>query len=101
MQPPPKTTDETARLAALHATGQLDTPIEERFEVVTRLARRIFDVPIAAISLLDANRQWFKSINGLDVQTLAGDDFFTFSAIAAMLDYSGGVTVSTRFKATT
>jgi diguanylate cyclase (GGDEF)-like protein len=76
MQPPPKTCDETARLTALHATGQLDTPIEERFEVVTRLARRIFDIPIAAISLIDANRQWFKSINGLDAQETTRDVSF-------------------------
>lgn len=60
--------DEPKRLAALHATGQLDTPIEERFERVTRLAQRLLHTPVAAISLVDGGRQWFKSIQGLDVQ---------------------------------
>lgn len=45
----------------------LDTPPEERFDRVTRMARRLFGVPIALISLVDENRQWFKSCFGLDV----------------------------------
>jgi len=76
MKTPPPTHDETARLTALHQTGHLDTPIEERFEVITRLARRVFDIPIAAISLVDANRQWFKSINGLDAEETTRDVSF-------------------------
>ncbi len=65
---PSLTQDEPFRLKALRATKQLDTPLEERFERLTRLAQLILDVPIAAISLVDANRQWFKSIQGLNVQ---------------------------------
>ncbi|MCB1018460.1 MAG: GAF domain-containing protein [Bryobacterales bacterium] len=59
--------DESSRLQTLHALGILDTPPEERFDRVVRLARRIFDVPAAVISLVDSERQWFKSCLGLDV----------------------------------
>lgn len=70
MIPPPVPLDEAQRLAALHALHILDTPPEERFDRLTRLAQRLFDVPIALISLVDASRQWFKSRAGLDlVQT--------------------------------
>lgn len=56
--------DERQRLRALEALQVLDTPIEERFERITRLACRVFDVPICAISCIDEHRQWFKSIHG-------------------------------------
>jgi diguanylate cyclase (GGDEF)-like protein len=59
--------DEPRRLRSLRATGLLDSPLEERFERITRLAQRLMQTPIAAISLVDAERQWFKSIQGLDV----------------------------------
>jgi len=58
--------DEHERLEALWALGVLDTPAEERFDRFTRLARRLFDVPIAVVSLVDEHRQWFKSRDGLD-----------------------------------
>lgn len=59
--------DEPFRLQTLRKTGQLDSPLEERFERIARLAQRSLAVPISAISLLDADRQWFKSIQGLNV----------------------------------
>ncbi|MDH3445773.1 MAG: CHASE domain-containing protein, partial [Deltaproteobacteria bacterium] len=59
--------DESERVEALHASGLLDTPTEERFDRITRLAQRFFNVPIAIISLVDRDRQWFKSRQGLDV----------------------------------
>jgi DNA-binding response OmpR family regulator len=59
--------DEAERLRALHERGILDTPPEERFDRITRLARRLFDVPAAMVTLVDAERQWFKSTSGLDV----------------------------------
>jgi GAF domain-containing protein len=59
--------DENARLAALRSLGVLDTPAEERFDRITRVASALFDVPIALVSLVDANRQWFKSCVGLDI----------------------------------
>lgn len=63
----PLPSNEAARLAALYATGLLDTDPEERFDRITRLAQRVFDVPIALVSLVDADRQWFKSRQGLDL----------------------------------
>jgi GAF domain-containing protein len=56
---------ELERLAALDDLGLVDTPDEERFDRITELARRLFDVPIALISLITAERQWFKSVQGL------------------------------------
>ena len=59
--------DEAARLSALRSLNILDTVPEERFDRLTRMARRMFGVPIALISLVDENRQWFKSCQGLSV----------------------------------
>lgn len=59
--------NEAQRLAALRALRILDTPREERFDRITRLAQRMFDVPIALVTLVDVNRQWFKSCIGLDM----------------------------------
>ncbi|MCW5853174.1 MAG: response regulator [Anaerolineae bacterium] len=61
----PLPTNERARLAALRALHILDTPPEERFDRITRIATRLFDVPIAVVTLVDVNRQWFKSCIGL------------------------------------
>jgi hypothetical protein len=44
----------------------LDTPEEERFDRITRLATRMLGVPISLVSLVDADRQWFKSSVGVD-----------------------------------
>jgi hypothetical protein len=49
------------RLAALHASGLLDTPPEEAFDRLARLAARVVGAPIALVSLLDDRRQFFKS----------------------------------------
>ena len=79
--------DEAARLSALRALGVLDTAAEERFDRLTRLAQALFDVPIALISLIDAERQWIKSRQGLEVtqtdrsisfcgHTILGSDIF-------------------------
>ena len=59
---------EHARLAALAALQILDTPAETRFDRYTRLAAMTFGVPIALVSLVDLDRQWFKSRTGLDAQ---------------------------------
>ena len=58
--------NEAARLEALRGLNILDTPPEERFDRITRIAAELFDVPIALVSLVDAERQWFKSRYGLD-----------------------------------
>jgi diguanylate cyclase (GGDEF)-like protein len=57
---------ESRRRKALLALHLLDTPIEERFERITRAARQMLRTPIAAISLVDEARQWFKSVQGLE-----------------------------------
>ncbi|MFN2506591.1 MAG: response regulator [Acidimicrobiales bacterium] len=57
--------DEEERLRALRELGLLDTPAEERFDRLTRLASRVFDVPIAMINLVDVDRLWAKSCIGL------------------------------------
>lgn len=57
--------NEAKRLAVLRSLGLLDTVPEERFDRVTRMAQRLFDVPIALVSLVDEDRQWFKSRQGL------------------------------------
>jgi phosphoribosyl 1,2-cyclic phosphodiesterase/DNA-binding response OmpR family regulator len=59
--------DEPARLRALRALNLLDTAPEERFDRLTRLTRRVFDVPMASVTLVDEERQWFKSRAGLVV----------------------------------
>ena len=59
--------NEHERLAALQALKILDTEAEERFDRITRVAQRLFAVPIALISLVDATRQWFKSRQGLAI----------------------------------
>ncbi len=78
---PPLPVDELQRLEALERSGLLDGPPEERFDRLTRLARRLFDVPIALVSLVDANRQWFKSCLGLAVTETSRDVSFCGHAI--------------------
>jgi diguanylate cyclase (GGDEF)-like protein/PAS domain S-box-containing protein len=56
--------DESDRLASLQAYQILDTGPDKRFDTLTQLATKIFDVPIALVSLIDADRQWFKSSVG-------------------------------------
>ena len=53
------------RIAALGRTGLLDTPAEEPFDRLTRLATRLLKTPVALVSLVDRNRQFFKSSVGL------------------------------------
>lgn len=58
--------DDSQRVDSLCRLQLLDTPPEERFDRLTRIAKSYFNVPIALISLVDAKRQWFKSRQGLD-----------------------------------
>ena len=66
MQKPPVALDETVRLLSLHSLRILDSAPEERFDRVTGMARRLFGVDICLVSLVDADRQWFKSKQGLE-----------------------------------
>ena len=73
--------DESKRLQTLRDLRLLDTPPEERFDRVTRLAKQIFSTPIALVSLVDADRQWFKSRQGLDAEETSRDISFCGHAI--------------------
>jgi len=73
--------DEQARVADLHGLQILDTPPEERFDRLTRLARRLFSVPMAVVSLVDTKRQWFKARVGVDACETGRDVSFCAHAI--------------------
>jgi len=75
--------NEVQRLADLHALRILDTPPEERFDRIVRLAARVFDVPIAYIALVDAERQWFKAKCGLKTDSTGRDISFCGHAIVS------------------
>lgn len=81
MPPAPLPAHEAQRLSALLACNVLDTPPEQGFDDLTRLARKLCDAPIALISLLDENRQWFKSRVGLDITQTPRDAAFCGYAI--------------------
>lgn len=81
MQKPATPSNEIERQAELNATGILDTPAEERFDRITRIAQRMFAVPIALISLVDQERQWFKSKQGLEATETCRDISFCGHAI--------------------
>ena len=81
MIPAPIAADEQDRLADLAALRLLDTPREERFDRIVRLAAQVLDVPIAYIALVDANRQWFKAKCGLATDETGRDISFCGHAI--------------------
>ena len=72
---------EAARLEALRQYKILDTPAESAYDDITELAAFICDVPIALISLIDTDRQWFKSKVGLDVGETSRDVSFCTKTI--------------------
>lgn len=78
----PKIPDnEAERLHALRILEILDTSHEERFDRVTRMAKRMFGVEISLVSLVDQDRQWFKSAQGLDATQTPRDISFCGHAI--------------------
>lgn len=77
----PTNPEEVQRLRVLKDLNLLDTPAEERFDRITRIATRLFDVPIALVSLVDEDRQWFKSRVGLDLDQTARSVSFCAHAI--------------------
>ncbi len=74
-------TAETKRLEALHRYDVLDTPPEESFDRITRLAKSALRVPMVLVSLVDEDRQWFKSRQGLDATETPRDISFCTHAI--------------------
>lgn len=73
--------DETARLQSLWSLDLLDSAPDERFDRITRLAQTLFKVPIALVSLVDEQRQWFKSRQGLDATETSREMSFCAHAI--------------------
>ena len=74
--------NESQRLQALRDLLILDTPPEERFDRISAFAAKEFDVPIALVSLVDRDRQWFKSSFGMDACETPRDISFCGHAVA-------------------
>ncbi len=74
-------TTETNRIEDLKKYGILDTPSEAEFDEITSLAAKIFDVPVAIITLVDTDRIWFKSSFGIDAEQIPRDPGLCSSAI--------------------
>lgn len=83
MQPPEIPDTEGERIAELRSLLLLDSSPEERFDRITRVAKQLFNVPIALVSLIDTERQWFKSSVGLDATETGRDISFCGHAILA------------------
>jgi len=77
----PLPTNEAERLAALKEYHILDTGAEQSYDDITTLAAHICEVPVAMISLVDEDRQWFKSKVGLEQQQTSRDVAFCAHAI--------------------
>ncbi|MFA5999685.1 MAG: GAF domain-containing protein [Candidatus Paceibacterota bacterium] len=84
MQTAPIPPNEEERLKSLRGLKILDTLSEERFDVITRLAVKIFNVPMSTITLVDANREWYKSVCGLGQKE--GERAISFCGHALLAD---------------
>ncbi len=73
--------DEDARLAAVKRLGLLDSEPEERFDRHARIAAAAFDTPIVLVTLVDTDRQWYKSHHGFDFSESSRDIGFCTHAI--------------------
>lgn len=72
----PRSPRETRRLAAVEKLRLLGTPAEERFDKITRLARRMFNVPLACLDIVGEKLAWLKSVQGFDgIEGLRKDSY--------------------------
>lgn len=76
-----KPANEAARLEDLKELNILDTPISKNFERITKITQALFNVPMVAISLLDNERQWLKSTQGINACETSREDSFCSYAI--------------------
>lgn len=98
MRPPELPADEAARLADLWALHVLDTEPEERFDRISRLAKRLLGVETVVLSLVDAERQWFKSrINQPVEQTPREISFCGHAILGDAILYVPDATADERF----
>jgi adenylate cyclase len=79
---PPECVDEELRQQTLDILQLVDTATEECFDRLVKIASEIFQMPIALVSLIDRDRQWFKAVVGLDVQSTPRSVSFCGHAIA-------------------
>ena len=79
----PLPADEVDRLATLYALNVLDTPPEEEFDDIVALAASVCGVPMSLVTLVDADRQWFKATTGTDLTETPRDLSFCAHAILA------------------
>jgi phosphoribosyl 1,2-cyclic phosphodiesterase len=79
---PPAPLDESERVAALHALDILDTPANPLFDSLVALASDLFNVPVAAVTLVDRERQWFKASCGLPGRETPRDESFCAHVVA-------------------
>lgn len=77
---------EALRLHTLRSLNVLDTPANAAIERLTQLAAKIFDTPIALVSLIDEDRQWIKARHGLDVSQTPRAEAFCARTIKATAD---------------
>lgn len=101
----PVATDDAERVNKLQSLGILDSSPDQNFDRIVQLCQDIFDVEIATISLVDSERQWFKSVVGLDVcetdrevafcnYTIMGDDIFEVTDAAGHPDFANNELVT-------
>lgn len=92
--------DESGRIAALQQYEVLDTPREASFDRITTLVKTILNVPICAVSLIDTDRQWFKSCVGLEAEQTSRDiSFCTHTIMERVPLYVPDAVADPRFSA--
>ncbi|MCW2777248.1 MAG: hypothetical protein JWN17_973, partial [Frankiales bacterium] len=91
---------ELDRLDSLASYGVLDTPRETTYDALTALAARLCDAPFSAVTLVDDDRQWFKSLHGLDLdQTPRGVSFCSDVVASGQITAIQDMTRADRYRA--
>lgn len=78
---------EEARLHSVQQLNVLDSPPEDRFAQITRMAKAVFGVPMSTVSLLDRDRQWFKAVDGIELQNLPREQTVCQVTVARAYDH--------------
>lgn len=75
--------DEGERLAAVRRVAVLDTRTDEAIERIVRVTRRLLDVPVVLVSIVDGDREWFLSHGGLDIAQVPRNDSFAAETVSS------------------